>query len=289
MEKFLVSTEDCLILKAFKETNSLRSAAKLLSCDPAALARKAQAIASNYSFLQKVNNRWQLTDRGLEMVVWTEASIESQKRIFSGRATIKIATPNWFSQEVAVPSLMKLKNQLSENLNFSIVTPQKNLEMSLLDGSVDFVIADERPQSPEIAYKSIASEKLVPVSSYDWKDDFQSADSEAVLKLKPFLQNEEIKNNSVLLSLEGFKKSNYQFDNPIAVKNAVLQGMGWSILPELLTHKLISEKKLFRLPFEFLEDERKICVWWLRQRLDIRNKVNTVCEWTQNLTTKLDS
>lgn len=284
MEKFLVTSEDCLILKAFKEANSLRSAAKLLNCDPASLARKAQHIASTYSFLQKVNNRWQLTERGLQMVVWTEVSIESQKKIFTGQTTIKIATPNWFSQEVAVPNLIKLKNQVSENLNFSIVTPQKNLELSLLDGSVDFVITDERPQSPEISYKSISAQKLVPVSAYGWKEDFQSSNAEAVLKSKPFMKNDEIKENTLLSSLDGFKKANYQLDNPLAVKAAVLQGLGWSILPELITQGLVNEKKLYRLPFEFLEEDRKICVWWLRQRLDIRDKVNTICLWTESIT-----
>ena len=121
----------------------------------------------------------------------------------------------------------------------------------MLDGSVDFVITDERPQSPEVSYKSISLQKLVPVSAYDWKEDFQSNDAEAVLKLKPFMQNNEIKENSLLSSLEGYKKSNYQLDNPLAVKSAVLQGLGWSILPELITQKLVEEKKLYRLPCAF--------------------------------------
>lgn len=286
MEKFLVSSEDCLILKAFKETSSLRSAAKLLRCDPAALARKAQHISSNYNFLQKTNNRWQLTERGVEIVAWTEASIESQKRIFTGKLNIKIATSSWFSQEVAVPNLIKLKNQINKNLNIALITPQKSLEVCLLDGTVDFVITDERPKTPEISFKSIADEKFLPVSAYDWKEDFQSSNPEAVLRSKPLLLNSEIKEDSSLFVLEGYTKSDYQIDNPLAVKTAVLQGLGWSVLPSLITKKLIAEKKLYQLPFHFLEEERKIYVWWLRQRLDTRDKVNTICEWTTEIIKK---
>ena len=283
MEKFLVSSEDCLILKAFKETNSLRSAAKLLNCDPAALARKAQYISSNYNFINKVNNRWQLTERGVEIVAWTEASIESQKRIFTGRTNIKIATSSWFSQEVAVPNLVKLKNQVNNNLNIAIITPQKSLESCLLDGSVDFVITNERPKVPEISFKQIAEEKFVPVAAYSWKEDFQSSNAETVLRSKPLLLNSEIEEESSAISLEGYNKSNYQIDNPLAVKTAVLQGLGWSILPELITRKLIAEEKLYQLPFHFLQEERKLCVWWLKQRLDIRDKAHTVCEWTSEI------
>lgn len=286
MEKFLVSSEDCLILKAFKESGSLRSAAQLLNCDPASLARKAQAISTNYSFLQKINNRWQLTNQGLEIVAWTDIGIESQKKIFSGRSSIRIAVPTWFSHEVALPKLKKFNGQLDANLNFSMITPHKSLELSLLDGSIDFAITDELPLSTDVSHKIITREKLVPVSSYDWKEDFEGTPEQSILKSKPFLHNNQIRENTILHLLENYKKAYYQFDNPLTVKEAVLQGLGWSILPEIITARPLAEKKLYLLPFDFLIEERNISVWWLRQRLDIRHKINTVCEWVQTITEK---
>src|SRR3989338_9505030 len=87
MEKFTVSSDDCLILKAFHDSKTLREAATLLSCDPAGLARRVQYISTHFGFLQKVNNRWQVTSQGLDLVAWTETSIQSQKKILDRKST----------------------------------------------------------------------------------------------------------------------------------------------------------------------------------------------------------
>lgn len=194
MEKFIVSPEDCLILKAFKESRSLSEAAVLLECDPAGLARKVQNISSRYGFLQKANNRWQVTDRGLDLVAWTEASIQSQKSVFLAKKSIRIASTMWLSEEVLIPHLNQLKGTLGGDLKFSFSVPNKGFEMALIDGSVDLVVACHPPLTSDIQHKQLVKEGWVVIIPSHWKLDYGNKNTDwfSALKKKPFIHHSDI-------------------------------------------------------------------------------------------------
>ncbi len=127
MEKFIVSSDDCLILKAFKESSSLREAAKLLNCDPAGLARRVQVISSEYGFLQKINGRWCLTSGGLDLVAWTEETISISSAGFGKNRTHPYRNDDVVSEQILVPNLPKLQKKFQTNVRFKSVFPVRDL------------------------------------------------------------------------------------------------------------------------------------------------------------------
>jgi DNA-binding transcriptional LysR family regulator len=283
MSNFIISPEDCLIMKAFKDSSSLREAARLLDCDPAGLARKVQLISAKYGFLQKVNNRWQLNSRGLDLVAWTEASIQSQIKILSEKSSLRIATTMWFSEEVIVPNLSVLKSLMRPKTNFYISVPDKPFELALIDGSVDFVIVCHPPENPEIVHKQINLEKWILIAPSSWRKLLHLPEMKLIeeLKTKPFIRHSEINENLFLPEFNELPESFMTIDNLIGIRSAVASGGGWSLVPKLLVSRYLEEKKLIELPFEMDLRDRKVCVWWLRNRYESRDISTKICSWVK--------
>lgn len=280
-ENFLVSPEDCLILKAFKDSKSLREAASLLKADPAGLTRKVQHISNQYGFLQKVNNRWQVTARGMDMVAWVEASILSQRKTLLAKSTLRLASTTWFSEEMLIPNLQGLKNELAENMGVSLSVPRKEFELSLIDGSVDFVIVCHPPENPEVEHRVIGLEKWVLIAPKSWKSWIQSHEDNILesLQKKPLVRHSDINIDLFLPDLQQQAESEFQIGNLIGIRSAVTQGLGWSLVPRILVERHLKDQRLIEVPFEVPVKDRKICLWWLRNRHDSKRLSNKVAQW----------
>lgn len=284
MDKFIISSDDCMILKAFQNSKSLREAAQLLQCDPAGLARRVQYISSSYGFLQKVNNRWQVTSRGIDLVAWTETSIQTQKKILSGKSSLRIATTMWFSEEVLVPNLARLQTVLGGKTGLSLSVPSKGFELALVDGSVDFVVVCHPPENPEIEHKQIAPEKWCLIAPPSWKKDLNLKNSKILiseLKTRPFIRHDEINEDLFLPDFEEMADSGISIDNLIGIRSAVQAGLGWSLVPHLLVANHIAAGKILEISYELPIRDRKVCVWWLRNRYDTRIQSGKICSWVK--------
>lgn len=284
MDQFVISSDDCLVLKAFRDSSSLREAAQLLGCDPAGLARRVQSISQQYGFLQKVNNRWQLTARGLDLVAWTEASIQSQRKILLEKARLRVASTMWFSEEILIPAAMKLKKILGEDLSLSFSVPDKGFELSLLDGSADFVIVCHPPENPEIEHRQVLEERWVLIVPPTWKKDFKAKDEKNILELsrRPFVRHSEMNHDLFLPDFPELTESGLMLDNLIGIRSAVSQGHGWSLVPEILVRRYLREEKLFQVPYEIPIHDRKVCVWWLRHRFETRRQATKMTAWLKD-------
>lgn len=285
MKTFLVSSDDCLILKAFKDTSSLREAAANLQCDPAGLARRVQFISSQHGFLQKVNNRWQLTSKGLELVAWTEASLQSQARLLQQEAKFRLATTMWFSEEVLLPYFLEFKKTLNSQSQFLLTVPQKSFELSLQDGSVDCVIACHPPETPDIEHKRVVAEKWSVVIPGIWQKNFKFKRDTLLTELSrhPFIRHSDINEDLLAPQIQIKTESGLMIDNLIGVRSAVMQGLGWSIVPRLLVARHIDSGQLAELPIELNVKDRKVCVWWLRNRIDISPEANKIAQWIKHV------
>lgn len=284
MDRFPVSSDDCLILKAFKDSKSLREAASLLGCDPAGLARRVQYISNHYGFLQKVNNRWQITSQGLDLVAWTEASILNQKKILSANNRIRIAATTWFSEEALIPNILKLKSIFNEDLSVSFYVPDEGFELSLISGSVDFVITCHPPESPEISHKQISSEKWVIIAPPTWKKDIKNRGEKILefLKDKPFIRHTDI-NVDLFLPVSDLKDSGIIINNLIGIRSAVYEGLGWSLVPKILVNRYLKNNSLIEIPFEIPTKDRKVCVWWLRNRESLKLQSSKITSWVEHI------
>lgn len=285
MEKYPIEPNDCLILKAFRDTSSLRDAAQALGCDPAGLARRVRHISSEHGLIQKINNRWQVTPRGLDLVAWIENSIQTQKKILMGKSCLRVASTMWFSEELLVPHLPKLFKSLEPDTTVSIVFPVKDFELSLLEGSVDFVIVCHPPENPEIEHRLIAQEEWVLVAPLSWQKELNQKGGRPleILKKKPFIRHSDI--NLDLFRLEGFEvaESGISINHLAGIRAAVCAELGWSIVPKILVNRCLEEKKLIQVPFEIPIRDRNICIWWLRNRYDSRRQAGKISSWMRQI------
>lgn len=284
MENFLVPPEDCVILKAFRDTKSLREAALLLGCDPAGLARRVQQISNQFGFLQKVGNRWQLTAQGLDLVAWTEASIQSQKKALSAKSALRLASTMWFTEEVLVPELPVLAKTLGPEVRFSISTPAKSLELALLDGSVDFVVACHPPENPEIEHKQMNQERWCIIAPAAWKKFLSGNQREIAAELKshPFVRHRDMNPDVFLPEFEAeIMNAPLTIDSLVGVRSAVVEGLGWSFVPSPAVTRYLKNKSIMEVPFKFDVRNRHICVWWLRNRYDSRRMAGKICAWAK--------
>ncbi|MGZ3773357.1 MAG: LysR family transcriptional regulator [Pseudobdellovibrionaceae bacterium] len=277
MDKFAVSPEDCLVLKAFRDSNSLREAASLLNCDPAGLARRVQTISSEYGFLQKVNNRWKVTARGLDLVAWVEESIQSQKSLVLSKSSLRIASTIWFSECQIIPNLPKLKKHLGDNSSFLISYPSMGFEQALTSGSVDYVIVCHPPANPEIEHRRLVPEKWLAIAPIAWRNELKGKITETI-KHKPFIRHADINENLLLPNIE-ITLSEITIDNLTGVRSAVQAGLGWSLAPKFLVNKDLKEENLFEVPLEIPVNDRNLCVWWLRNRKSSKRQASKICAW----------
>lgn len=273
-----------MILKAFRDSDSLREAAILLHCDPAGLARKVQMISRQHGFLQKVNNRWQVTSRGLDLVAWVEESIQSQKNLISSKNSLRIASTMWFSETQIVPYLPKLRSLLGDDSSFLISFPDKSFEYALIGGAVDFVIVCHPPENPEIEHRQIVDEKWIAVAPASWRKDLKGKGERCldVLKHKPFIRHADLNEDLFLPNIE-INESGIVIDNLIGVRAAVCSGLGWSLAPKFLVNAEIKEKHLIEIPYEVPVYDRMVCVWWLRNRYESKKQSSKICAWVKDV------
>src|SRR5690606_6706294 len=148
---------------------SLREAAKRLNSDPAGVARRIRKIADNHNLVQKIDGHWKLTPQGIELVKWTERSIQSQAQAIYGKESVCRACATWFANSLVYPSINTLIESFDREVSFKVSTYHHEIEKSLIGGELDFVICCHPPFAPEISHKRVFPEKWRIVVPAKWK------------------------------------------------------------------------------------------------------------------------
>lgn len=281
MDKFLVSSDECLILIALRNSSSLREAARKLDCDPGGLLRKVQKIAAEQNVLMKNKGRWELNERGLALVGWAQENILSQKRILLSQNILRIAATTWFSERLLIPTARTLHRQM-KNISVQFTVPESGFENALLEGDCDFVIVCHPPENPAIAHRRICREEwaLVVSESLFRKHFFgrKGVGLQSLLPL-PFIQHKGM-NPAAVLSLEAPPPCPYfaSMDNLIGVRSALIHGSGWSFVPKILVKEEIVNGTLIALEHR-IEMDRNVCLWWLRNSATAKQRISQIEDW----------
>lgn len=280
MLKFAIPPEYCLIINAFNQSNSLRGAASVLGMDPPSLTRKVQKIAFEYGYLQKVGNRWSVTEAGRRVALWTEETMQSQNELAKEKSMLRISSFAWLAEEMLIPQFPKLQKLLKENQSCAFKLTAPNQEQELLQGRADLVIQGHAPTDPAIAYKKISSYNWVVVVPYNWKNLFAKLTENQTVELlhkKKFIQHIDL-NPENALGFQPMTRSTMTADAVIGLRSAVVNGEGWSVLPAMSVHHYIHIKKLFKLNLPtYIKDE--ISVWWVRARKDMSESSKIAAKW----------
>lgn len=280
MMKFAIPPEYCLIINAFSQAESLRGAAALLGMDPPALVRKVHKIAAEFGYLQKVGNRWMVTEAGRRIAQWTDEMMLSQAELSEEKSVLRISSFSWLAEEMLIPEFHKLQKLLKPNQHCTFKMNASNQEQELLQSRTDLVVQGHAPNDPSIAYKRISTHNWVVVAPYSWKKRFVQLNSNETierLQNKPFIRHAQI-NPELILGFQPTIKSYVTTDSVIGLRSAVYHGEGWSALPAMAATRYLKEDKLVKVNIPtFLKDD--VSVWWVRGRKDLTEIAKSTAKW----------
>lgn len=280
MLKFAIPPEYCLIINAFNQSNSLRGAASILGMDPPSLVRKVQKIAYEYGYLQKVGNRWSVTEAGRRVALWTEEVMQSQNELAKEKSMLRISSFAWLAEEMLIPQFPKLKKLLKEGQTCTFKLTAHNQEQELLQGRTDLVLQGHAPTDPSIAYRKISSYNWAVVVPYAWKSIFTGLNENQTIERlhkENFIRHSDL-NPENALGFQPTTRSSMSADAVIGLRSAVANGDGWSVLPAMSVHNYVRDKRLLKLNLPtHIKDE--VSVWWVRARKDMSETSRAVAKW----------
>lgn len=285
MKQFIHSTEDCLIIRSLATTTSLREAANQLSCDPSGLLRKVQRLAEQkIPPVEKINGKWHVTNRGQQLLLWTEEAIRLQSTLLNDKFNLNIASTSWFAERKLIPHINKLKISKHDLGNVYLLTPEESFEKSLLSLEADFVIACHPPENPSIAHKRVFNEEWISVAPAKWKSKIPKLESKLVqyLSTKEYLRHKKVNPLALYPSFYSIKESKFIFNQLTGIRSALINGYGWSCIPKILIEEEINRKKLIELNLQ-PSISNTLCIWWLRERSDISTISTEVFKWLKSI------
>lgn len=165
--------------------------------------------------------------------------------------------------------------------SFSFHVPNDSFERFLLEGSADFAIVCHAPETPEIEHRRIYEEEWVVIlpKSYDTKIIKTFKD----LSKKTFIKHGLLNTDLLIPGLLEIPSSNtIVIDNIIGIRSAVLEGLGWAIVPRISVKKYIDESLIKVFPYTINTSDRHVCLWWLRHNLEAKKMATKIQHWLKS-------
>lgn len=280
MRTFPVSPEYCLILKALNETSSLREAAALLETDPAHLTRKLQKLSQEHELVQKIGNKWAVTEEGARLARWVNESITRQEEILEEKATINISSFAWLAEEMLIPHYPRLQAVTENKHSFRFCITTASLEDDLISGRSDFAITCHPPNDPVIAHKVFNPDPWYIVVPASWAKSIrklESNDIQKFLNTRPFVRLTTL-NPEKMLGFVPEMISDLMVDGVVAARAAVKNDIGWSCLPGFALTSLLEKNEIVRVPLES-STSGQLSIWWPRSRTDSKILIRKLSAW----------
>ena len=257
----ILSLDDCEFLQQLEVAGSVTGICEKLKLDKGFVSRKISRISALAPVLERVGGKWRLTSKGSEVVNWYRASSESQRAILHGRTELKIGT----TQVISERKLANRLDQIRENTGFknvSVITAIDDVEKALLGRRMDCAWVCKVPLSPEIRYKKIFTSPLVVCLPSQWKKKPDSIQD--LVQNFPYVSHTSINIRELLRMDEAVPHPVAQFDHLSGVRQATVQGLGWSILPLYSVESEIEESRLSM--FHTLDRFEEFKLWWVPSR-----------------------
>lgn len=272
----LLSSQDCEFLAAFKKYGSLSELCAALSMDKGQASRRMSRIAGLAPVLTRVQSKWSLTREGEEVVNWYLEALESQRIIMEGKKEVTVGTTQVISDRILIPMTPAFLKE-SKLQRFKVKTEFGTAQEGLFSRRIDYALVCAIPQSPEIRFKKVFTASYVIVLPASWKDDIENL--EALMK-RPYVRHSSIDMRQLLNFEDEIPHPVAEFDHLVGVRQGILSGLGWGVLPSYAVESEIKEKKIKLMKkVPNLSLSETFYLWWLPSNVD--KKV------TQCLVTKL--
>jgi DNA-binding transcriptional LysR family regulator len=279
---FVIPPEDCLLALAFRDSTSLREAARRLHCDPATLVRKTKQAAHLHGLLQKIGGRWKLTSKGEKLVRWAEDSIAAQRMAAVEETYLRVATTMWLSERLLIPAFPELTKNFSSRAELHISTAQAGLEADLLAGRCEYVVACDIPSDPLVKFRRVLQENWIVAIPARWARDFsRGAFLPKLLASRPFVRHSGLHPEELLDLPTPVRYSPVSCDHLLGIRAAILHGHGWSFVPEILVRTELKNGTIAQLKLPVPLAGKNVTLWWLRTNALAVRHAAEVGAWLQ--------
>ena len=275
-----ISSDDCLLLLKFSETDTLAALSQSLGRDISVVSRKLQRLAAEVPVLEKHQGRWTLTPLGREVVQWTRDAVSSQSRILRRPHSLRVATTREFGARMLAPALPELRRRLPL-VEFEIYTYENGTEAPLLAGNVDLALDCGRPQSPDIRFSLLAREEVGLLASPVFLRKHPIRRLEDLVRA-PHLEFLRIPPSRYLKLKEQVEERFARFNDIAACRAAAVASCGWTLLPTYAVREELHNGLLKKLDLFSVEQEN-YGVWWLRDRKGLKPYLDVFSEWLKEV------
>jgi DNA-binding transcriptional LysR family regulator len=227
-DQFLLSSEECGLLDQFQKSGSLSALCEDLGVDKGFLSRKISKLATTAAVLEKVQGKWALTPQGEEIVAWYREATEKQRTILNTTHELRLATSQTLSERVLSQALQPLKESLQLE-RILVQTSFSDVEHALLSRKMDCAIFCAIPKTPEVRYKNLFRFPYGVVAPVGW--DASLSNPRELLQKYPYVSHQSLSLRSFLGVEEACPKPVLEFDHVSGVRQAVVEGNGWTVLP----------------------------------------------------------
>ncbi len=262
MSHMTLTTEDYELLLHLQEHGSITAVAEVMSLDKAFISRKVAKIAEKAPVLEKVGGKWVLTGKGDEVLRSFVEWKSKQQRIFEDERGLILVTTQAISERVVIPLLSRKTKENKVSLT-TIFAGQGSAHDLLLSRKADLALVCGIPSVPDFRYKKVSHYPFYAVSS-----DMKHASFERDRLLKEPYGTHSGSNLRELLKIESpLQAPTLVCDHISGMREAVLSGIGWSVLPSYAVDREIQKGELHilkQLPVDFSE---QFYLWWIANRL----------------------
>ena len=240
-------------------TGSISKVAQSVHISQSALSQQISKLEEilGCKLLERSNKGVELTDKGLIVLKYVdniirtyEAMLQHIKSADENERNIKIEAC-WSIATYSLPCVMYEIKKKFANYNFELNPNESDeIEQNLMNNICDIGVIYNKPKSSNLLYYKIGTDKIVLVSSQDYKIedkiDFMELVNHPFILLNDKVHViDAIKNklNSIGLKIEDLKVL-YNSDSAESVKSSVLNGFGIGFLPYTSIKKELYNKQL---------------------------------------------
>jgi len=253
------------IFKTVVETSSITKAAKILHLSQPAVSIQLKNFQEQFGepLTEVVNKRLFITDFGHEVasavhnIIDEMAKIDQIANAYQGKLSGKLKIATVSTGKYVLPFFLSdfLKNYPSVELSLDVTNKARVIE-SLGSNSVDFGLVSVLPDTVDLVSISLMINKLYMIGNMDMSP-FSKCSLEELLAIRPLIFRE--RGSATRVAMENYLDThNIQVARRIeltsneAVKQAIIAGLGISLMPYIGIRTEIKYKILQILPFQDL-------------------------------------
>jgi DNA-binding transcriptional LysR family regulator len=277
----LLSESEAEVLLYFEKHPSLEAVAQAMGRDPTVISKLLKRISEKVSVLTKQGGRWVLTDQGRRLNQVTRDYLLAQQAVIEKKILIRVGTNREFGVRILSRDIQRFQKFLSPAV-ISLHLYESGVESALLTGEIDIGFDCGKPFSPEISYKLLANETILPVASPQFIKQHQLNPKIVELTNLPHVFCQRLKPDRVMGA--NFSEINVEIStNDIgSARELCIEGVGWAMLPQYAIQEELESKKLIVLGRKKYQDER-YGVWTMRERKHLLPYFQHACDWLKDV------